>query len=82
MWEWELLGLAVLGLAIFFGIFLILKSIKFFIVNAVMGLAVIFLANLFGMNISYSWLNILICALGGILGALIVIALGLLGVAI
>lgn len=79
---WELLGLVVLGLAVVFGIFLILRSIKFFIVNAVMGLAVIFLANLFGMSISYSWLNILICAIGGVLGALIVVALNLLGVTI
>lgn len=79
---WELLGLAVLGLAIVFGVLLIFRSIKYFIVNAVMGLAVIFLANLFGMNISYSWLNILICAIGGILGAVIVIVLNLLGVTI
>ncbi len=79
---WELLGLAILGLAIVFGALLIIRSLKYFIVNAVMGLAVIFLANVFGMNISYSWLNILICAIGGILGALIVIALNLLGIMI
>jgi SigmaK-factor processing regulatory protein BofA len=79
---WELLGLAVLGLAIVFGILLIIRSIKYFVINAVMGLAVIFLVNLFGMNISYSWLNILICAIGGILGAIIVIVLNLLGVMI
>ena len=79
---WELLGLAVLGIAIVFGVLLIMRSIKYFAVNVLMGLAVIFLANLFGMNISYSWLNILICAIGGILGALIVIALNLLGITI
>jgi hypothetical protein len=79
---WELLGLAVLGLAIVFGILLIIRSMKYFVVNAVMGLAVIFVANLLGMSISYSWLNILICALGGILGAVIVIALNLIGIII
>ncbi len=79
---WELLGLAILGLAIVFGLLLILRSIKYFVVNAVMGLAIIFLANLFGLGISYSLLTILICAIGGIFGALIVIGLSLLGVAI
>jgi hypothetical protein len=79
---WELLGLAVLGIAIVFGVLLIMRSIKYFAVNVLMGLAVIFLANLFGMGISYSWINILICAIGGILGAIIVIVLNLLGVMI
>ena len=79
---WELLGLAILGLAIVFGLLLILRSIKYFVVNAVMGLAIIFLANLFGLGISYSLLTILICAIGGIFGALIVIGLSLLGVTI
>ncbi|MDM7913059.1 MAG: pro-sigmaK processing inhibitor BofA family protein [Methanotrichaceae archaeon] len=79
---WELLGLAILGLAIVFGILLILRSIKYFLVNAVMGLAIIFLANLFGLGISYSLLTILICAIGGIFGAVIVIVLSLLGVTI
>lgn len=79
---WELLGLAILGLAIVFGILLILRSITYFIVNAVMGLAIIFLANLFGLGISYSLLTILICAVGGIFGAVIVIVLSLLGVTI
>jgi hypothetical protein len=79
---WELLGLAILGLAIVFGLLLILRSIKYFVINAVMGLAIIFLANLFGLGISYSLLTILICAIGGIFGALIVIGLSLLGVAI
>ena len=79
---WELLGLAVLGIAIVFGVLLIMRSIKYFAVNVLMGLAVIFLANLFGMGISYSLLNILICAIGGILGAVIVIAFNLIGVTI
>jgi hypothetical protein len=79
---WELLGLVVLGLAIVFGLLLILRSITYFIVNAVIGLAIIFLANLFGLGISYSLLTILICAVGGIFGAVIVIVLSLLGVTI
>ncbi len=79
---WELLGLAILGLAIVFGFLMIMRSIKYFVVNAVMGLAIIFLANLFGLGISYSLLTILICAIGGIFGALIVIGLSLIGVAI
>lgn len=73
-------GLVVLVLVIVFGAFLILKSLKNFIINAVMGLVILFLANFVaGLEIGYSWLVILICGIGGILGAFLVILLHLLG---
>jgi hypothetical protein len=41
---------------------------------------ILFAANtLFGLKIAYSWLNILICAIGGVIGAVIVIILTLFG---
>lgn len=74
------LGLLILIIAIVIGAFLILKSIKGFIVNAIMGLIILFLANsIAGLGIGYSWLVILICGIGGVLGAIVVIALHLLG---
>jgi TRAP-type C4-dicarboxylate transport system permease small subunit len=70
------LGLIVLLIVIVFGAFLILKSIKNFIINAVVGLVILFIANsIAGMGIGYSWLVILICGIGGVLGAFLVILL-------
>ncbi len=74
------LVLVILIIAIIFGLFLLLKSITHFIVNAIIGLIILFLANTFlGLGIAYSWLVIIICAVGGVLGAILVIALHLLG---
>jgi hypothetical protein len=74
------LGFFILIIVIVFGAFLILRSIKNFLINAVMGLLILFLANSFaGLGIGYGWLVILICGIGGILGAFLVILLHLLG---
>ena len=63
-----------------FAAFLILRSIKNFAINAVMGLIILFLANaVAGLGIGYGWLTILICGIGGVLGAVLVILLHLLG---
>ena len=76
-------SLLVLIIAIVFGSFLILKSIKNFIVNAAVGLVILFLANaVANLGIGYSWLVILICGIGGVLGAFLVILLHFLGFAI
>ena len=73
-------GFVLFIIVIIFGAFLILRSIKNFIINAVVGLVILFLANQFaGLDIGYSWLVILICGIGGILGAFLVILLHFLG---
>lgn len=73
-------GLLLLFIVIVFGAFLILKSIKNFAVNAIMGLVILVLANaVAGLGIGYSWLVILICGIGGVLGAFLVILLHFLG---
>jgi hypothetical protein len=75
-------GLILLIIVIVFGAFLILRSIKNFVVNAVMGLVILFFANaVAGLGIGYDWLVVLICGIGGILGALLVILLHFLGFA-
>ncbi|MGA9098335.1 MAG: pro-sigmaK processing inhibitor BofA family protein [Methanotrichaceae archaeon] len=77
------LGLVILIIAIIFGLFIILKSFTHFIVNAIIGLVILFLANTFlGLGIGYSWLVIIICAIGGVLGAVLVIIIHLLGLGI
>jgi hypothetical protein len=73
-------GLILLLVVIVFGAFLILRSIKNFVLNAIMGLVILFLANaVAGLEIGYSWLVILICGIGGVLGAFLVILLHFLG---
>lgn len=76
------IGLIVLGLVIIFGAFIILRSITHFVVNAVIGLLILFIANsVAGIGIGYSWLVILICGIGGILGAILVLVLHFMGIA-
>lgn len=73
-------GLILLLIVIIFGAFLILRSIKNFVLNAIMGLVILILANaVAGLGIGYSWLVILICGIGGVLGAFLVILLHFLG---
>jgi hypothetical protein len=83
MIETGTLGLIVLALAIVFGAFIILRSLKNFLVNAVVGLVILFLANaIAGLGIGYSLLVILICAIGGALGAILIILLHFMGIVI
>ena len=61
-------------------LYYLFKAAKYLIVNSILGLIILFAVNaLFGLKIAYSWLNILICAIGGVLGAVIVILLNLFG---
>ncbi|MFB3763614.1 MAG: pro-sigmaK processing inhibitor BofA family protein [Methanotrichaceae archaeon] len=74
------LGIVILILAIIFGLIIILRSVTHFIINAIIGLVILFLGNTFlGLGIAYSWLVILICAIGGVLGAVLVIVIHLMG---
>jgi hypothetical protein len=76
-------GLILLFIVIVFGIFLILRSIKNFVINAIMGLVILYLADaVAGLGIGHSWLVILICGIGGVLGAFLVILLHFLGIVI
>jgi hypothetical protein len=83
MIETGTLGLIVLALSIIFGLLIVLRSIKNFMVNAVVGLSILFVANaVAGLGIGYSWLVILICAIGGTLGAILIIMLHFMGIII
>ena len=60
-------------------VYYVFKAIKYIIVNSILGLLVLLAANLvFGLEIAYTWGVILICAIGGIIGAGIVILLHIL----
>jgi SigmaK-factor processing regulatory protein BofA. len=60
----------------------VLKTAKNMAINAIMGLIVLVIANLvLGLEIAYNWIVILICAIAGVVGALLIIVLNYLGIA-
>jgi hypothetical protein len=62
-------------------IYKLLKTVKSLIVNTILGLAIIVGGNLiFSLGIEYSAVVILTCAIGGPIGALLVILLNQLGI--
>jgi len=74
------------GVLIAVVLFFVLKDITKLVVNSILGLLTIFLVNIASImeimgrpDIPYSLVNVLLCILGGIPGALIVIVLHLLG---
>ncbi len=74
-----LLVILILVVVIIMGV---VENAEYFIVNTLFGLIILALSNLiFKLGIAYSIPAILICALGGIPGALLVILLHVLGIA-
>lgn len=74
--------LLVLVLAFFLGAATIIRAAKPFIVNAVVGLLAIFVAEVvFGVSVAVTPVALVVVALGGFPGALLVLLLSLFGVA-
>ncbi len=60
----------------------VLKTVKNMVINTIMGLIVLVIGNLvLGLEIAYDWIVILICAIAGVVGALLIIALSYFGIA-
>ncbi len=77
----ELIILLIVVLAVI-AVYYILKSAKHLIVNTILGLILLAAANIaFKLGIAYSPLALLVCALGGVPGAILVILLHQLGIA-
>jgi hypothetical protein len=77
----EIIVLFIVVLAVI-AAYYILKSVTHLIVNTVLGLILLAVGNIvFNIGISYSWESILVCALGGIPGAILVILLHYLHIA-
>jgi hypothetical protein len=71
--------LAIIGVIV---AYYLLKTATHLIINAVLGLIILFVANaIFDVGISYSLPALLVCAFAGIPGAIIVILLHIFGVA-
>ncbi|WP_247003724.1 pro-sigmaK processing inhibitor BofA family protein [Halosolutus gelatinilyticus] len=74
--------LVVLVLAALLGASTIVETVRPFIVNTAVGLLVLFLAQaVFGLSVAVTPIAIVIVALGGVPGAILVIMLALFGVA-
>lgn len=69
------------ALALLFGAYRIIKAVKPFIVNAIVGVIALVIASFLGVGVEITPIAVLICAVGGIPGALLVILLAYLGVA-
>lgn len=85
-----ILGIAILILVIIIFLamaFYVVKNIKNLVVNAIIGLVTLFIVNFFHLmqyagrpDIGFDWITVLICALAGFPGAVLLIILGLVGI--
>ncbi len=83
----EMLFLLVVGILILGMLYFALRSITGLFINSILGLLLLFIINYthllgyFGFsNISITWISVILCALAGIPGAILIIILHLLGV--
>jgi hypothetical protein len=58
------------------------RTIRYLVVNSIFGLIVLALAKFLGLPVPINWITVLICALAGVPGALLVILLYWLGLVI
>ena len=77
----ELIILVLAVLAVI-AVYYVLKTAKYLIVNTIMGLILLAVGNVvFNLGIPYTSMALLVCALGGIPGAILVILLHVFGIA-
>lgn len=75
------LGLLVAVVVAVIAVYWLTKALKALLVNAIVGLLALFVAQWLGVGVVISPWVILIVAIGGLPGALLVVALALLGIA-
>jgi hypothetical protein len=82
--------LLIIAIIIFLAVaFFVLKSVVHLVINAILGLVILFIVNFFHLmqyagkpDVGYDIITILICAIAGIPGAIIVIVLAILGITV
>ena len=87
-----LLGIAILILVIiiFLAIALfVIRNIAHLVINAIVGLITLFVVNFFQLmqyvgrpDIGYDWITVIICALAGLPGAILLIILSVMGISL
>ena len=75
------IALLILALALLFGAFRIIETVKPLIVNAIVGVIILVVANVAGLGVSITPIAVLVCAIGGVPGAVLVILLAYLEIA-
>ncbi|PSQ15177.1 hypothetical protein BRD02_07230 [Halobacteriales archaeon QS_8_69_73] len=75
------IGLLILALALLFGAYRIINTIKPLIINAIVGVIILIVANVAGLGVAISAVAVLVCAVGGLPGAVLVILLSILDIA-
>jgi hypothetical protein len=85
-----LLGIAILILVIIIFLavaFYVIKNIGHLVINAIIGLITLVIVNFFHLmqyagkpGIGFDWITVIICALAGLPGAILLIILSLLGI--
>ena len=75
------LGVLVVAVAVLLGSYRLLHAVRPFIVNAVVGLVALILAALLGYGVEITPIVLLIVAIGGLPGAILVVLLAYLGIA-
>ncbi len=77
----ELIILLIAVLAVII-VYYFLKTAKHLIVNTILGLVILAIGNIvFKLGIAYEWKALLVCAIGGVPGAVLVILLHVLKIA-
>ena len=87
-----LLGTAILILVIIIFLLIayyVVKNVSHLVINAIIGLITLFIVNFFHLmqyagrpDIGYDWITVIICALAGLPGAILLIILSLLGITV
>jgi hypothetical protein len=77
----EIVVLAIAIIVAFLLFKLLFASLIHLAIHAVIGLLILYIARALGLKVSISFWTILICAFGGIIGAIIVIILSYLKIA-
>ena len=76
------ISVLILALIVAYVLYKLLKTATSLAVNAVLGVLIIIVAKfLLGLEIAITWIAVLVCAIGGIFGALVIIALNYLKLA-
>lgn len=75
------LGILFAVLVLLLGSYRVIHTVQPFIVNTVVGLLVLLLASAFGFGVEITGIVLLIVAIGGLPGAILVILLAYLGIA-
>lgn len=77
----EIIGVIVVAFILMWVAYQLLKTAKKMAINAIAGILLLVISNLvLGLGIGYSWVVVLVCAIGGFAGAVIVIILHMMGI--